>query len=824
MTTVSLISSRHLRRGITVALLAIGAALAAAQPSLVRQAAIEAQLAPPRANLATLARDGRHLAYTVTAGGQTWIDIVAVDPPYGKRRIHLGDTRGARVLSLAWTSVNRVVFATEDWAIATASLTDENARIVLTPDTFTATLSGDLDQLNDDNPLSLDQHPRPPRLLGLAPDADDEVIVEGVVGQHLRNATASTARLNLVTGEWRIVDDLRITEPAMRTWPDALGQYRLLEDRTRLPLRWRGRGLDADGSLRGWQALARVIDEPTADAFAGDAKRLWADRALPLGFSRDGHLLYFATNVGQDTFGVRAWDFTRQALTDLRVDLPGIDLASPVRDFAPRIIGQHERAQRRDNAAVFYTDFTPEAPASPLVFDRASGELVGVRAPALPAGTRWIDDDLAGLQATLEADHPDRLVQIRDWNDARDRLLVNVATTASAGRTFVYRRGDAAWVEIIRRDVVERSDGHNPVETFTLATEGQAPLHGRVTLPRQPLGRTPPLICFLPDGPWRIADAGRSAPAQMLAEYGCIVLEIEYRGSAGRGREVLLGGRERPDLTAAADLDRAMTWLATKHPFERKRVALVGVGYGGWLALRAAQLQPGIFRSVAALDGFNDLDHLYAAPPPRERADGSVQGLELARNMIDYLDAIKIDLDRVNQTTDPLSQADPADGADGAPPTRFSSGRSGLSSFESEQMESAANQSPLRLRVLERMQRAEETTPESLAQRFAQWFFGPDADDDPRLSVRQHAADLQSAVLLCTTPDRQTRTRDDARALAAALSKAGNAPEVWELPPSPWSRGIAERPEVWLRVAEFLNETLIQFDVQVGTAEEVPEP
>ena len=174
--------------------LALGATLASAQPSLVRQAAIEAQLAPPRANLATLARDGRHIAYTLNAGGQTRIEIVAIDPPYQKHRIYLGDTRGARVLSLAWTSAHRIVFATEDWAIATASITDEFARVVLDPNTFTATLAGDLDQLNEDNPLSIERYPRPPRLLGLAPDAEDEVIVEGVVGQHLRNATASTAR------------------------------------------------------------------------------------------------------------------------------------------------------------------------------------------------------------------------------------------------------------------------------------------------------------------------------------------------------------------------------------------------------------------------------------------------------------------------------------------------------------------------------------------------------------------------------------------------------------------------------------------------------
>ncbi|WP_221029383.1 S9 family peptidase [Actomonas aquatica] len=795
---------------------------------VARQDGIERQLAPPRASLATLSRDGRHLAYAVHAGGRTRIDIVATTPPYAKQSIQLGDTRGARLLSLQWTSPDRLVLATEDWAIATATLSDGSARIVLDPSRFTIGVSGQLDTTfaARDNPLQFERLARPPRLLALAPDAPDTVIVEGVAGRDLEDAIATTARLDLTDGSLKELEQVRLIAPAMRTWADPQGRYRLLEDRTYFPLQWRARDLRANGRLGRWRPLEDVIASTLATAFEADADRLWLDRALPLGFNRDGTTLYFATNVDRDSYALRAWDFARDSLTDLQVDLPGIDLAPPVADVTTRFIGSYERQQRRVNAALFYTDFAPVPPPNPLVFDRASGELAGVRVAALPAGAHWIDPQLAALQPLLERDHPGRLVHILDWDDARQFLLVNVASAASTGRYYLYRTADAAWVEILRRDEIDRAADHHRVESFTLTADDGSPLHGRVTYPRQPLGKTPPLVCFLPDGPWQVSDHTHSAPAQMLAEYGCLVLEVDYRGSAGHGNATLLAGRDAPDHVAHADLTRAMAWLAEKQTYNPRRVALIGVGYGGWLALRAAQLSPSAFSSVAALNAFDDLDHLFTPPPERERPDGTVSALRLAQDMQGYLEATRRDLDATINLV-----------SGGTSDTSFSSGStidpSTYSDGEGEEVDenvtySEENQwnrynTTSRFRALDRMVRHQEPTPVPFRVRFAQWFFGEDTHRNEAYSVSEHADLIDAAVLLCATPDEAGHSFSATRKIAAALADARHPAEVWELPASPWNRSIAERPEVWLRVAEFLNETLLNFDVEIGPSREVPD-
>ncbi len=777
------------------------------------------QIAPPRSVFATLSRDGRHLAFTVNAGGQTRVDVVATDAPYEKQSIFLGDIRGAQIHALHWTSSDRLVLATEDWAIVTLSLADGSARIVLDPDRFSARIGDDYDADSRDNPLGLETYARPPRLLRLAPDADDEVIVEGVVGTHLRNAIATTARLNLVTGEWKRIDTVRITEPANRMWTDAQGRYRLLLDRTNLPMSWRVRATDDDGDLRGWRSLRSVLPDTLADAFSVDAKRLWTDRAVPLGFGADSRLLFFATNLGQDTYGIRAWDFATGSPAALEIDHPAVDLAPPVADFAPRLLGLHERNQRRNNPAVYYTDFSAKPPPNPLVFDRADPSfLVGVRTPVLAAGAHWLDPTLADLQVQLEADHPGRAVQILDWDDRRQRFLVNVSTEASTGRYYLYRTADDAWVELFRRDAIDREDERHVVETFVLPADADhpTPLRGRLTLPRMPLGKRPPLVCFLPDGPWQQPHHARSAPAQMLAEFGCVVLEFEPQNVAGRGTAALLRNRDQPAEGTTRELDRALAWLEGRQPFNPNRVGLIGVGYGGWLALRVAELRSGRIRAVASLNGFDDLDYLFTAPPPRERLETASRGLERANNIMQYFDAVRSDLDRLAAVTSGAGSTEPTD-------ARSFSATPRSDEFETPSTVSESSPFASRLAVAQRMDRAEELTPASLQVGFARWFFGRDAAKDPAYSVTEHIADLQSAVFLCASPDRENRPVDDTRRIASALERVQNPADVWIMPASPWGRPLADRSEVWLRVAAFLNETLVNFDVQIGTVKEVKE-
>ncbi len=450
--------------------------------------------------------------YTLTEGPYTRIDIRQVDPPHAVHRVQLGDMASAEIIQLEWTSPRRLVFATEDWTIAAASLDSERATTLLNPSIFKARIYEDYEatRIRPDDPYRSYEMVRPARLLHLVPGEPDTVIVEGVVGSSLRNAVAETVRLNVATGQWRPIDEARILSPATRFVIDRQGRFRLAEDRLNLPFNWRVRPGGAE--LSGWRELDRLLAADLARPFEAEPADLWNARSLPLGFGRDPGILYYASNAGRATFGIFALDLATGQRTDFAVTSDRLDLADPGNEIAPRAIGRTEQILRSENAAIYYTDFRPAPPGGPLIFDRDSHDLVGVRTHDYAAGAHWVDEQLAAVQAELNATYPDRRALLIDWDQARRRFLVRIESPQDPGRYFLYHRDDGRWVEFFRRtprltpDLLHTT---RPVEIP--APEGRV-ITGLLTRPNTPVLNPAPLVILFANGPWTPANQVTAAP------------------------------------------------------------------------------------------------------------------------------------------------------------------------------------------------------------------------------------------------------------------------------------------------------------------------
>jgi dipeptidyl aminopeptidase/acylaminoacyl peptidase len=95
----------------------------------------------------------------------------------------------------------------------------------------------------------------------------------------------------------------------------------------------------------------------------------------------------------------------------------------------------------------------------------------------------------------------------------------------------------------------------------------------------------------------------------LLMERGYTVLDIDYRGSAGYGRDWRtgiyrhMGGK---DLTDHVDAAR---YLAAEHNIDPKRIGIYGGSYGGFITLMAMFTTPDVFAAGAALRPVTDWAH-----------------------------------------------------------------------------------------------------------------------------------------------------------------------------------------------------------------------
>lgn len=139
----------------------------------------------------------------------------------------------------------------------------------------------------------------------------------------------------------------------------------------------------------------------------------------------------------------------------------------------------------------------------------------------------------------------------------------------------------------------------------------------------------------------------------LLADKGYTVLDIDYRGSAGYGRDWRtgiyrhMGGK---DLTDHVD---AAAWLVKEHGIDPKRMGIYGGSYGGFITLMAMFTTPDVFAAGAALRPVTDWAHYnhpytsnilnlpftdslaYAQSSPIYHAQGLKGALLICHGMVD---------------------------------------------------------------------------------------------------------------------------------------------------------------------------------------------
>ncbi len=95
----------------------------------------------------------------------------------------------------------------------------------------------------------------------------------------------------------------------------------------------------------------------------------------------------------------------------------------------------------------------------------------------------------------------------------------------------------------------------------------------------------------------------------LLARSGVVVLDMDYRASAGYGRDwraaihLVMG---EPELE---DFEDGVAFLAARHGVDPARIGIYGGSYGGFMTLMAMFKRPGLFQAGAALRSVTDWAH-----------------------------------------------------------------------------------------------------------------------------------------------------------------------------------------------------------------------
>ncbi len=250
---------------------------------------------------------------------------------------------------------------------------------------------------------------------------------------------------------------------------------------------------------------------------------------------------------------------------------------------------------------------TPGYDISGVVADGTEAQLLGAEVDETAWTTRWLDPDLAKLQADLDKAVKGQRARVLSWNRDQSRLLVHVGGGDAPGSFYIFDRAIGQMQRFAYVDDALKSKRGHPVKTITYKARDGLEIAAVLTLPANRPARNLPLILLPHGGPIARDDESWDWWTQFLADRGYAVIQPNYRGSSGYGTEFIKRGEGEWGLAMQDDLNDAVAALAAQGIADPKRVCVVGASYGGYAAMRAAQRDGKLYRCAISYAGVSDL-------------------------------------------------------------------------------------------------------------------------------------------------------------------------------------------------------------------------
>lgn len=252
-------------------------------------------------------------------------------------------------------------------------------------------------------------------------------------------------------------------------------------------------------------------------------------------------------------------------------------------------------------------------PGERRMVDDATGRVWAIRSePDLPA---WEIVDpahpLAKALAALVEEYAGWDVDLTSWSQDQRQAVVRISGDKAPGQYHLLDVATGTLEPLISsRPWIEPKEMAE-VEAFHIAASDGFKIHGYLTLPPGPAAAPPPLVLLVHGGPHGVRDGwGFDWEAQLLASQGFAVLQVNFRGSGGYGRDFEVAGYRRWGDRVIDDVLDAARWAIRKKKVDGGRVCAMGSSFGAYAAMQAAIRDPGLVRCAVGIAGIYDLTRM----------------------------------------------------------------------------------------------------------------------------------------------------------------------------------------------------------------------
>lgn len=193
--------------------------------------------------------------------------------------------------------------------------------------------------------------------------------------------------------------------------------------------------------------------------------------------------------------------------------------------------------------------------------------------------------------------------------------VVSFSSPTDPGATYLFDRQAGEGTFVFRPRPWLQREQLADMRPISYRTRDGMTVHGYLSVPRGVEARNLPLVLLVHGGPWARDFWGYHPEAQLLANRGYGVLQLNYRGSTGFGKQFYNAAVGEFGRAMHTDLIDGVEWAVAQGIADRDRIGIYGGSYGGYATLVGLTFTPEVFACGVSYVGPSSLVTLIESFP-----------------------------------------------------------------------------------------------------------------------------------------------------------------------------------------------------------------
>lgn len=393
-----------------------------------------------------------------------------------------------------------------------------------------------------------------------------------IIGMNKRNIEVFDAyRLNIETGELKMV---AVNPGNIIEWyTDHMGKVRI--------------AIVLDGVVS--SLLYRDNEEESFKVIQSTGFR---ERFSPLFFTFDNKFLYASSNIGRDKSAIVKFDIKNGIEKEIIYEHPEVDVFEMNYSLKRKVITEIKYVTWR-------------------------------------SFSKFLDKEYESVINKIQSKISHQEMIIADMNSNEDMLIVKTVSDRTLGTYYVFDLNSNKITKLADVSPWFDESKMSEMKPINYTSRDGISINAYLTLPN---GKTPsnlPLVVNPHGGPYSRDSWGYNPVVQFLANRGYAVLQINFRGSVGYGREFLEKSFKEWGKNMQNDISDGVIYIINKGIADPKKIAIYGISFGGYAALAGLAFTPELYSAGIDYVGISNLFTFLNSLPPYWKV-----GLEMFYEMV----------------------------------------------------------------------------------------------------------------------------------------------------------------------------------------------